>query len=578
MRIFLLILLFLFSFISTEAQRRKSKNQDVWPPERSYGRTTLGGALQDIFARHYEFCGFPKAAGRRDYTPPTMERFIGNRSLRTRVESADLNGGNLLNYVFSAQEAAAPLNAIRFDPNKLLFTPGSPVNLNPEPRPGFDAFLLTKNCSGYLKAHLDGGLKPPYASFTAALDTDANKKSTVVAVAGSFVSPITEILRANDARTTELMALLWYFYQDHPEYAGSASYLAQFEGVMIKHLTDAGTIRRHEQSLGVNVSVPLAGQLKSGVTRGGEREESFSGTDWETIVYTDFIGPYQRENLFLPLPTPWQIQAYFANQPLLNRTAVLPALREGASHKHSFTISGLPGGLAGAAWQLGALRGNAFSGPPHLEVRPAGDRTLQFTVSGQASDELFLLDHPGAIAEVPVYYELVLPARAGIPPLTIPVRQRIATSTHPLLDVVGSPLELKRKNNGEFALRWIVGVEVTDRENPLDPNGTFQLSEVSTGENEVPLAIRPVRIDYTERRGILTVVLETERTWPLAQIDEQNLRRMPVRGELTLPVLEGTGKVRRRLEAYVSVPKIRLEPVPVLPESSVPKGVEGGRR
>ncbi|MEO0733204.1 MAG: hypothetical protein AAFZ52_10240, partial [Bacteroidota bacterium] len=284
---FLLLLLLLTSF-SLDAQRRRKKNAEpIWPPERAYGRTTLGNALQGVFQRHYDFCGFTKPAGKRDYSPPTIDRFLGKRNLRTRVEKADINGGNLLSYIFTGEETAFPLDQVRYRADQLLFNEATGINLEPQPRPGFDAFLLTKNCSGYLKASLDAGLKPPYASFTAALDTDARRNSTVVAMAGSFVSPLTEVLAANDARTTELMARLWRFYQDHPEYAYRAYYLTQFEGVLVKHLTDATEVMAAEQSLGVNIAIPLAGKLNAGATRGRTANNNFIGTDWETIVFAD---------------------------------------------------------------------------------------------------------------------------------------------------------------------------------------------------------------------------------------------------------------------------------------------------
>jgi len=200
----LLLLAFIGASFSADAQRRNRRNTEPeWPPERAYGRTTLGNALQSVFQRHYDFCGFTKPSGKRDYTPPTIERFLGKRDLRTRVERADINGGNLLSYIFTDEEITFPLDLVRYRADQLLFNKDAGIDLQPEPRPGFDAFLLTKNCSGYLKASLDAGFKPPYVAFSAALDTDARRNSTVVALAGSFVSPLSEILNANDAHRVD---------------------------------------------------------------------------------------------------------------------------------------------------------------------------------------------------------------------------------------------------------------------------------------------------------------------------------------------------------------------------------------
>jgi len=151
----LFILFLIVASLSLDAQRRRGKNAEpVWPPERAYGRTTLGNALQDVFQRHYDFCGFTKPNSKRDYTPPTIDRFLGKRSLRTRVERADINGGNLLSYIFTDEETGFPLDKIQYRADQLLFNKAVGIDLTPQPRPGFDAFLLTKNCSGYLKASL----------------------------------------------------------------------------------------------------------------------------------------------------------------------------------------------------------------------------------------------------------------------------------------------------------------------------------------------------------------------------------------------------------------------------------------
>jgi hypothetical protein len=547
---------------SLDAQRRNRRAAEpIWPPERAYGRTTLGNALQSVFQRHYDFCGFTKPNGKRDYTPPTIDRFLGKRDLRTRVERADINGGNLLSYIFTDEETTFPLDLIHYRADQLLFNKADGIELMPAPRPGFDAFLLTKNCSGYLKSSLDAGLKPPYVAFSAALDTDARRNSTVMALAGSFVSPLGEILAANDARTTELMATLWRFYQDHPDYIGRAYYLTQFEGVMVKHLTDATEVTRAEQTLGVNVAVPLAGKLKAGLNRQRTNDNNFSGTDWETIVYTDFEGPYQRNGLFAALPGPADIEAYFRHAPLVATDGKRMPLREGGAHQHSVSVAGLPAGLAGAGWRIDNVRGGAYRGAPSLQVTASGPAGLSFSVGGNTSPELFIPEQPGAIEEVPLYYELVLPARANLPDLRIPVSNRIPTSTHPLVDMAGARFELQRKNNGQYAFRWYLTLNVNDRENPLDANGKFEATEITAGYAESPMDLALIDASYDAYRATMTVVLETERTWQLNLIDDRNMQTLPVRVEVCLPVKDGYSLCRRPLSTRLAVPRIRVQAV-----------------
>lgn len=80
-----------------------------------------------------------------------------------------------------------------------------PFAMNPDDN--FDAFILTKTCGGYLKASLDAGIEPPYAAFKAALDSDSRRESSVVAVSGSFLSPLRLALDAGDRRTAERACL-----------------------------------------------------------------------------------------------------------------------------------------------------------------------------------------------------------------------------------------------------------------------------------------------------------------------------------------------------------------------------------
>ncbi len=538
-----------------DAQRRRNRDEPTWPPERAYSRLSLGGALQDVFARHYDFCGFTKADGKRDYTPPTIERFLGQRSLRTRVEKADIHGGSLMNYVFTEREISAPLDAIRYSPSSLLYVADGETGTLPEPRDGFDSFVLTKNCGGYLKSALDAGLKPPYAAFAAALDTDAKRSSSVLAMAGSFQSPLSEQLSAGDERTTALMARLWQFYLEHPEFRAGAYYLRQFEGVLIKHLTDAEEVIAAEQSVGVNVNLPLSASINSSLTHRRENQNSFSASDWETIVYTDFTGPYTREAMFAALPGPEQVAAYFANLPAVSATAV--PLREAATHRHSVELVGLPDALASAGWTIADVRGGAYRERPELSVL-ATEAGLNFTVQGQTEPSLF---QEGQQEPVTVAYDLLLPARDGMPELRIPVRQRMNTSAHPLVELAGTRFELRRRNSGEYAFQWHLTVNVEDRENPLDGSGNFTAGSLQLhGNRGELLAARVVKASYDARRTVLTVTLESERSWPLREIDDRHMQSLPIETELILPVKDGYSACRRLITARLAVPRIVVAP------------------
>ncbi|THH41548.1 hypothetical protein [Neolewinella litorea] len=545
-----------------DAQRRRNQAVEPWPPEKAYSRLFLGGALQDVFELHYDFCGFTRQEGQRDYTPPTLERFLGKRSLRTRVEKANINGGNLLSYVFTAAEVAAPLDRIHYRPERLLYNPTDGIDLLPLPRDGFDSFILTENCGGYLKASLDAGWKPPYAAFAAALDTDARRSSSVLAMAGSFESPLSEILAANDHRTAELMSQLWQFYQANPQYGGEAYYLRQFDGIVIKHLADSKEVVAAEQSVGLNVALPFSAKLNAELMHGSNRENTFSGSDWETIVYTDFDGPYSRASLYQALPTPSEVADYFHR--LVPITVAPAVLREGAVHEISVSVAGLPAELAGAGWGVRSITEGVYVGNPTLEVGPTKEG-LSFTLSGRPADAVF---HTRQVEPVPASFTLVLPGRNGVPDLLIPVTKTIATSAHPLVDLASTRFELHRRNSGQYAFQWHLTVNVEDGENPLASRGQFETTNLLVGGAEDTLHARVVATTYDARRAVLSVTLESDRSWPLKMIDDRTMRTFPVRAELSLPVGDGFGVCHRPLTASLAVPRIvapATAPLPVSP-------------
>ena len=337
-------------------QKIRQERQAAWPPERVYSRVSLGRALQGVFEKHYQYCGFAETNGQRDFLPADIAQFLGNRALRTKVELADLSGGSLLQYIFLGEETTKPLNGLKFRPEYRLQIPGvaTPFLLAPEEH--FDSYVLTENCSGYLKAALDAGVEPPYAAFHAALNTDDRKESTVLAVSGTFRSPIAATLEAKDVHTTQLLLDLWQFYQHYPSYIGQAYYLRSFSGVMIKHTASAEEVRQIENELGSNINGPFSIDLDVHAEWGRQSKMSFQGTNWETIVYADFSDEYQRSDWYAALPSPQEIAAYFAQlRPTFERHADFPLLTEGAEHRHYLRVEGIPAGLTRAGWTIEEL-------------------------------------------------------------------------------------------------------------------------------------------------------------------------------------------------------------------------------
>lgn len=590
--ILLLILNFLgLNFIEAQHQprsRKELKEQqellEEWPPKRGFSRVSLGYALQGVFKKHYEFCGFPEADGARDYTPPTLARFLGKRDLRTRVEQANLSGGNLLNYIFTTDELYVPLDVVKYQSDRLLNASQSAASLMPQPREGFDSFVLTKNCSGYLKACLDAGIKPPYAAFSTALSTDGRRESSVLALAGSFVSPLSEILAARDSRTTELMSRLWIFYQTHPEFIGKAYYLREFEGILVKHLSSAEEISKSERALGVNVSLPFSATLNASLDVGRTNTTSFVGTDWETIVYADFAGPYQRQNLYAAFPSPAQIAEYFANlRPTFSNAKDFPLLTEGAEHRHFLSLSGVPAELARQPWRIVELTQQVYQEMPRSEnrfvVEPDGRFGLQFTVSGLPDARLFRglpQERPGSVG---LHYALEMDGYCGGEKLRIYIDQELATSLQPSLKVIRADFDLSKRDNRLFACQWEVEVALEDSENPIAFDQETLVSNLSVRNADQPLSVALVSSRFDYRRHVLYLVFATTQSWQLDQINDRNMINFNLSGDLHLPTQRGTERAVRPLKAIIAMPEIgrRETTVPtVVPAAEVVPIPEGG--
>lgn len=592
----LLVLILLLPLGTLEAQRsaRRAKRQlremreAEWPPPRVYNRVSLGHALQRVFERHFNFCGFVAEGGNRDYLPPDITRFLGKRDLRTRVEMADISGGSLLNYVFTEREMETPLHAIHYQPTNTipLEVTGSQFMLDPSEH--FDAFLLTKNCSGYLKASLDAGIEPPYTAFKTALETDDRRESTVVAISGSFVSPVKSILEARDNRTTELMMRLWQYYQQHPEYIGHAYYLREFEGVMIKHLATAEEVHRLESEVGLNVNGPFASHLKAGLKVGSGGSSSFSGSDWETIVFADFEGPYQRDRLFSPLPGPEEISRYFGGiRPIFQKQKDFPLLTEGAEYRHYLIVEGVPAEICRQPWVIDEVQGGVYEDYPSLGAEPFaeanGSYGCRFVVTGRPDRELFkgpLNERPG---NVRLAYRIRSQYSINRNYLQFGISEELATSAHPVLRIADGSFDLSKQQDRRFAFQWSSVLEVEDDENPLEYGVLPDISNLLVRRSGENIDVQIARVETDPRRREITIVLETRQTWPLDQIDDLNMVNYNLSMDVNLKTRRSPVRTTRPVKGIISFPSIRppapviTEPAPqAIPKAPLPPTENGG--
>lgn len=516
--------------VSRYQRKIEEHRREEWPPERAYSRISLGYALQQTFRRHCEYCGFDTPDGKRDYIPQDISKFLGRRDLRTKVETADIRGGGLLYYLFTGEETAQPFDYLAYSPSRVIRLNSVEGQFVVNPDENFDSFILHKTCSSYLKAALDAGIQPPYASFRTALDTDSRRESSVLAISGSFVSPLRFILEANDYRTTEFMMKLWRFYQENPEFVNNAYYLREFEGVMIKHITSAEENYHIEMEGGLNINAPLSARLKASFGLGKEGRGSFSGNDWETIIFSDFEGNYQKDRLFAPLPTPEEISRYLQGINLVfQRAQDLPLMIEGVEHKHFLIVEGIPENMADNFWTIEQVQPGVYDGLPSLfaqyfydnDSRASGCR---FTISGRPLAGNFRGPVENRPSKLNVRYRIRSKAPVNGVYLSFDINEEIQTSSHPIASISEGSFDLSKKDGWNFAFQWKFAIDIEDRYNPVNFNVQPYIGNLLVRRSDKELNVRITKVEPDVTRKRFYVILETQESFPLERIDNANMQ------------------------------------------------------
>lgn len=564
-------------------ERQEELRTESWPPERAYTKVSLGYAMQRVFRKHFDFCGFSAPPERRDFIPPDISKFLGRRTLRTKVETANISGGGLMFYVFHQTELALPLDVISYSSTRLLTPPGYGPAFTLDPDTHFDAFVFTKNCSGYLKSSLDAGIEPPYSAFKTALTTDERRESSVVALSGSFVSPLRGLIDLRDARTTDLMMRLWHFYQQNPAYIGKAYYLREFEGVMVKHLGTAEDARRVDAEIGMNINGPLNSNIKANLGSGRATGGSFSGTDWETIVFADYEGAYSRNDLFAPLPGPADIQAYFAGlRPVFQKPKDFPLMTEGAEHRHYLIVEGLPEEICRQPWIVENVQPGVYAGPLRWEAsyfrEDNGLSGGRFTITGQPDPSLFT----GSVTERPGQVRLSYTLRSLHPVggsyLRLTVNEELPTSAHPIVGLAQGRFDLSIQEDRRFALQWKCLLEIEDEDNPIDFATTPYISQIKVWRgDQSALEVHLADIRPDPERHCFVLTLQSRETWPLDRIDDKQMLNYNLSMEVHLQSRRAPVRSIRQVRGFLSFPDIKTErpapneipmPAPTAPTSS----------
>lgn len=573
--IFVLFFLVLGQFIFAQnidkaAQKLEKYRTDNWPPARTYTRVSLGYALQQKFKMHAQYCGFDIKGTSRDYVPSDISRFIGGRDLRTKVESADIRGGGLMYYIFHDSELNQPFNVMSFSPSKILTFNNLKDQFALNPDDNFDTFILTKTCGGYLKAALDAGIEPPYAAFKAALETDSRRESSVLALSGSFVSPLKLALDANNDLTAEALLKLWKFYQENPNYIDRAYFLREFEGVLIRHITSADENRKIALEGGIDLNGLLPARLKTSFSAGAGAVSAFSGTDWETIVFADFEEKSTtRDKLFSKLPSPAQIRRFFEGfQPVFQKSRDFPVMTEGIDYKHFLIVEGIPDNMTANFWEIESVKPGVYEGLPSLQAEyfkddKAGASGCRFTVSGRPLRKNF----EGTAAMRPGSLELSYVIRSKMPVggeyIRFYINEEVQTSAHPVASVGAGEFDLTKKEDRKFAFQWKFEVDIEDSYNPVNFAETPYIGNLTVRRSDKALNVKLSKIETDAQRKKCFITIETLDTYPLDKIDDMNMMPYNISLDIHLKNKMSNTTSVRPLKSILYFPSIKPDAPPV---------------
>ena len=579
-----MLLAFSFSYTQNIDKFRKKiekHRMDNWPPERSYSRVSLGYELQGTFRQHAQFCGcLGNGNGKRDYVPRDISKFLGRRDLRTKVESANISGGGLLYYIFNRDEISFPFDEITYSPIRIFNLNSINNQFVVNSDENFDSYILTKSCGGYLKAALDAGIEPPYAAFKAAFDTDSKRESTVFALSGSFVSPLKLVLDANDNATMEFMMKLWNFYRDNPEMDDNAYYLTAFEGVSIKHITSAEENAQVERFGGINLNGPLGIKLKTELGLNRVKGSTFSGTDWQTIIYSDFNEYYRKEDLFSRLPNSTEIIAYLEQiKPVYQTPKDFPLMTEGFEHTHFLILEGIPENMTTNFWEIEKVNPGVYKDTPRLDASYFyNDQNntwgCQFTVTGRPDPSNFI----GPLTNRPSKLELSYVIKSRYPVngdyIRFNVDEEIQTSAHPIASITEGSFDLSKKENRRFALQWKFEMEIEDHYNPVDFGIEPFISNLNVRKSDRDLNVRISDIIMDRQRRRLLLTLETLNTYPLERIDDSNMITYNMAFDIHLQGERRGGISVRPVKGNVLFPTIKPIEVQPIESRNVLKPIE----
>jgi hypothetical protein len=326
---------------------------------------------------------------------------------------------------------------------------------------------------------------------------------------------------------------------------------------------------------GLNLTGPLPARLSANLGFGKLGNATFSGTDWETIIYTEFDYIRDKWKLFSPLPTPEDIQAYLESiNPVFQKAQDLPLMIEGIEHKHFLIVEGIPEYMTRNSWTIEQVQPGLYDGQPTIDAEPYFDTEgrvggCRFTITGRPLSANF----DGAIDQRPsklsACYRIRSKEPVGGQHLYFDINEEIQTSSHPIASVADGRFDLTKKDGWEFAFQWKFAIDIEDHYNPVNFDATPYIGNLVVRRSDKTLNVRIVDVEPDANRKRFYITLETQSTYPLERIDNSAMQNYNLALDIHLESARSAVTSVRPIKGILRFPVIR-EVVP----KSAPETVE----
>ncbi len=244
---------------------------------------------------------------------------------------------------------------------------------------------------------------------------------------------------------------------------------------------------------------------------------------------------------------------------------------EGAVYQHQVRVAGLPAALARAGWRLSTSPEGVYTGDPQILNQffqeDSGLFGMEFSLSGLPNPSLFQAPVNTGMAPPAMVYTIESQNDVGGVPLRIQVNEQLTVSKHPLVTVKRASFDLGLRDNRQFACTWTVEMVIDDSNHPLAYEKAVYVDKMKAHQGGEELPIELVETRFDANRSTLYLMVATRNSWPLDQINDQQMRSYDLQMDVYLPTQRGETPVVRQINTVIAMPSIYRQGPAAMPPS-----------